>query len=77
MARLPPSKLAALKRAFIEDAMQPPQAARALGVSYATANRYYELWAQDIKHNLEAKLLPSLEASVKRTRKKHSQTRRT
>jgi hypothetical protein len=70
MARLSQSKLSALKRAFIEDTMQPTQAAQAVGVSYATAKRYYELWADEIKRSLEAKLLPSLEASVKRTRKK-------
>jgi hypothetical protein len=50
--------------------MQPTQAAHAAGVSYATAKRYYDLWADDIKRSLEAKLLPSLEESVKRTAKR-------
>ena len=45
--------------------MQPTKAAQAMGVTYATAKRYYELWADEIKRSLEAKLLPSLEASVK------------
>jgi hypothetical protein len=70
MARLSADKLAGLKKAFIEDAMQPGQAAQAAGVTYGTAKRYYELWADEIKRSLEAKLLPSLEASVKRTRKR-------
>ena len=71
MARLPADKLAQLKKAFTEDAMQPAQAAEKVGITYTTAKRYYELWADEIKRTLEAKLLPSLEASVKRTRKRH------
>jgi hypothetical protein len=54
--------------------MQPGQAAQAVGVTYATAKRYYDLWADEIKRSLEAKLLPSLEESVKRTRKKVRKT---
>ena len=34
------------------------------------AKRYYELWSAEIKRSLEAKLLPSLEESVKHTRKR-------
>jgi len=64
MARLSPSKLSALKRAFIEHAMQPTQAAQAAGVSYGTAKRYYTLWAEEIKRSLEAKLLPSFQQSA-------------
>jgi hypothetical protein len=75
MARLSSEKLAALKKAFTEDAMQPGQAARVVGVTYATAKRYYELWADDIKRSLESRLLPSLEASVKRARKKKTPPR--
>lgn len=67
MSRLSADKIALLKIAFTEDAMQPSQAAQAVGVTYATAKRYYELWSEEIKRSLEAKLLPSLEASVRRT----------
>jgi hypothetical protein len=49
MPRLSPEKLAALKKAFTEDAMQPGQAAQTAGVSYATAKRYYDLWSDEIK----------------------------
>ena len=51
MARLSADKLAGLKKAFIEDAMQPGQAAQAAGVTYGTAKRYYELWADEIKRS--------------------------
>jgi len=54
--------------------MQPTKAAQAMGVTYATAKRYYELWSEEIKRSLEAKLLPSLEASVRRTRKRRVKT---
>jgi hypothetical protein len=70
MARLSSDKLAALKRAFTEDGMSPSQAAQATGVTYATAKRYYDHWADEIKQTLESRLLPSLEESVKRARKK-------
>jgi hypothetical protein len=52
--------------------MQPGQAAQAAGITYATAKRYYDLWSDEIKRSLEAKLLPSLEEPVKRTRKRNA-----
>jgi hypothetical protein len=70
MARVSSDKLAALKKAFTIDAMQPGQAAQAVGVTYATAKRYYDLWADEIKRNLESKLLPSLVESVKQAKRK-------
>jgi hypothetical protein len=70
MPRLSADKLQLLKRAFTEDATSPGQAAQAAGVTYATAKRYYDLWAEEIKRSLESKLLPELEASVKRQAKK-------
>ena len=56
-----------LKKAFTEDAMTPGQTA---GVNDATAERWYEKWAEGIRRSLESKLLASLEESVKRHRKK-------
>ena len=70
MARLSAEKLAALKRAFIEDAMQPSQAAEKVGVTYATAKRWYDRWGEEIKQSLESRLLPNLQESVKRVGKK-------
>jgi hypothetical protein len=70
MARLAFDKIAALKKAFTVDAMQPGQAAKEYGVTYATAKRYYDLWADEIKRSLESRLLPSLEESIKRVKKK-------
>jgi hypothetical protein len=70
MARLSSEKLGALKRAFTEGGMSPSQAAQVTGVTYATAKRYYDHWADEIKQTLESRLLPSLEESVKRARKK-------
>jgi hypothetical protein len=52
MARLSTDKLAALKSAFTEDAMSPGQAAQAVGVTYATAKRWYDKWADEIKSSL-------------------------
>jgi len=72
MARLSATKLAALRKAFLEDAMQPSQAAQASGVSYATAKRYYEASGDEIRRSLESRLLPSLEQSVKRLARKKS-----
>lgn len=76
MARLTAEKLQLLKKAFIEDAMQPGQAAETVGVTYATAKRWYDKWSDEIKAALEKRLLPSLEASVKREAKKHRQPKR-
>jgi len=70
MARLSSEKLAMLKKVFTEDAMTPGQAAQAAGVTYATAQRWYEKWGDEIRRSLEARLLPSLEASVERVGRK-------
>jgi hypothetical protein len=70
MTRLSTDKLQLLKKAFTEDAMSPGQAAQAVGVTYATAKRYYELWDDEIKRSLESRLLPEPEASLKRVGKK-------
>ncbi len=71
MARLTAEKLQLLKKAFTKDAMQPGQAAEAVGITYGTAKRWYDKWSDEIKQALEQRLLPSLEASVKRESKKH------
>jgi hypothetical protein len=76
MARLSTEKLQLLKRAFIEKAMSPSQAAQAVGASAATAKRYYDLWGDEIKRSLESRLLPELEASVKRVAKKRKRAKR-
>jgi hypothetical protein len=39
---------------------------KAAGIAYATAKRYYDLWADEIKLSL-SKLLPSLEPSMNRS----------
>ena len=65
MARLSAEKLQLLKKAFTENAMVPGQAAEHVGVTYATATRYYELWSNEIKQALESRLLPNLNESVK------------
>jgi hypothetical protein len=76
MPRLPTDKLQLLKKAFTEDAMSPGQAAHAAGVAEATAKRYHELWDKEIKRSREARLLPELEASVKRVAKKREVVKR-
>ena len=65
VARLTTEKLHLLKKAFTEDAMMPGQAAHKVGVTDATAKRYYEKWSDEIKRSLESRLLPELEASGK------------
>jgi hypothetical protein len=65
MARLSAEKLQLLKKALTEEAMSPGQAAEHVGVTYATANRYYDLWGDEIKQALESRLLPNLNESVK------------
>jgi hypothetical protein len=72
MGRVPTQKLELLKRLFTDKAMSPGQAATEVGVTYATAKRYYDQWADDIKESLESKLLPNLEASVRQTKKTRS-----
>jgi hypothetical protein len=70
MATLSKQKLEALKKAFIEDAMSPGQAATKVGVTPATANRYYEKWEKEIRKGLEERLLPQLQESVKKLSRK-------
>jgi len=59
-------KLDKLKRAFINDALSPTDAAKAAGTTYATAVRYYEKWGDEIKRERERLLMPQLEASLNR-----------
>ncbi|HEY2383927.1 MAG TPA: hypothetical protein VGK48_22350 [Terriglobia bacterium] len=70
MAHLPADKLAQLKRAFTDDAMQPTQAPEKIGLTYATAKRNYELWSDEIKCSLDRKLLPSLHVRILNERKR-------
>jgi hypothetical protein len=51
MPRLSTEKIQLLKKAFTEQAMSPGQAAQAADVTYATARRYYDRWADDIKRS--------------------------
>jgi transposase len=60
MARLSADKLNALKNAFIEHAMSAGQAAEAVGVTYGTAKRWYDKWADEIKRSLERTLQPGI-----------------
>ena len=66
MATLSKDKLDKLKRAFIDDALSPTDAAKAAGTTYATAKRYYEKWGDEIKRERERLLMPQLEASLNR-----------
>ena len=66
MGTLSKDKLDKLKRAFINDALSPTDAAKAAGTTYATAVRYYEKWGDEIKRERERLLMPQLEASLNR-----------
>ena len=72
MARVSTEKLQRLKKAFTEDAMTPGQAAQKVGVTYATAKRWYDKWPDEIRRRLENKLVPSTEESIKRLAKKQN-----
>ena len=50
--------------------MTPGQAAQKVGVTYATAKRWYDKWADEIRRSLESKLVPSMEESINRLKKK-------
>jgi transposase len=63
-------KLVLLKKAFAVDGMSPGQAAEALGITYATAKRWYDKWSGEIKKSLESRLLPSLQKSVRQHAKR-------
>jgi molybdenum-dependent DNA-binding transcriptional regulator ModE len=76
MVTLPKEKLTLLKKAFIEEAMSPGQAAKKVGVTYATANRYYEKWSKEIKEGLERRLIPQIEESIKQMGKKRKKSKR-
>jgi hypothetical protein len=67
---LPKEKLDLLKRAFTEEAMSPGQAAKKVGVTYATASRYYEKWSSEIKQSLERQLIPRIQESIRQARRK-------
>jgi hypothetical protein len=66
MPGIPKAKLELLKKAFIEEAMSPGDAAKKAGVTYATANRYYEKWGDEIKAAREQQLIPQIEESLKK-----------
>jgi hypothetical protein len=70
MPGIPKAKLDLLKQAFIQDAMSPGDAAKKAGTTYATANRYYEKWADEIKTAREKQLLPQIEESLKKLNKR-------
>jgi hypothetical protein len=72
VATLSKDKLDRLKRAFIDDALSPTDAAKAAGTTYTTAKRYYEKWGDEIKTERECLLMPQLEASLKRLGKKQT-----
>jgi hypothetical protein len=76
MARVPKAKLELPKKAFTEDAMTPGQAAEKVGVTYATATRYYEKWSEEITRSLERKLVPSIEESIKKLARKRTRQKR-
>jgi transposase len=50
MARLSKQKLEHLKKCFTEGVMTPRQAAGKVGVTYATAKRYYGRWSEEIEY---------------------------
>jgi hypothetical protein len=56
--------------------MSPGQTAKHVGVTYATAKRYYDRWGNEIKRALERRLLPSLQESVKQHAKKPAKAKR-
>jgi hypothetical protein len=66
MPGIPKAKLDLLKEAFIRDAMSPGDAAKKAGVTYATANRYYEKWSEEIRTSREQQLIPQFEESIRK-----------
>jgi hypothetical protein len=66
MPGIPKAKLDLLKEAFIKDAMSPGDAAKRAGVTYATANRYYEKWSEEIRTSREQQLIPQFEESIRK-----------
>jgi hypothetical protein len=70
--RLAKEKLDLLKRCFTEEAMSPGQAAKKTGVTYATANRYYEKWSSEIRQSLERQLVPRMQESIRQAERKTS-----
>jgi len=76
MPGLPKAKLELLKRAFIEEAMGPGDAAKKAGVTYATASRYYEKWGDEIGAARENQLLPQMEESLKKLGKSPGRVKR-
>jgi len=66
MPGLPKAKLDLLKDAFIREAMSPGDAAKKAGVTYATANRYYERWGDEIRKAREKQLIPQFEESIRK-----------
>ena len=70
MPGLPKAKLDLLKQAFIADSMGPGDAVKKAGVTYATANRYYEKWSEEMRKAREQQLVPQFEASIRKLGKK-------
>lgn len=59
MAHLSPDKLRLLKKAFIEDTMQPGQAADTVGVTYVTAKGWYDKLRRCREANFDGALADS------------------
>ena len=77
MPGIPKAKLDLLKQAFIKEAMSPGDAAKRAGVTYATENRYYDKWDDEIKAAREQQLIPQIEESLKKFRKPSKPSKRT
>jgi len=62
--KLPQEKLDSLRRAFIEKSLSPGPAAKQVGVSTATASRYFEKWGDEIAKAREQQLVPQMKRSL-------------
>jgi len=74
--RLSSEKLGQLRKAFIEESLGPGVAAKRVGISSATANRYFEKWGDEIEKAREQQLIPQMKQSLLKfggrpKRKKH------
>ena len=62
--RLSEEKLDQLRRVFVLESLSPGLAAKRVGISTATANRYFEKWGKEIAKAREQLVLPQLKQSL-------------
>ena len=69
MARLSAEKREHIKRLLL-DGKSPAEVAEQVHISMATAERYQQYWTPEIREALNRKMIPTLKAAIKASKRK-------